>query len=443
MGQVAAAQNASTKGGDELLKPEPGSWNTWQFNLMNLFSPYPQLKYHIENEAELPNRPRTKGTDKDEAAFEAEHLERKETVRTEKSMLLTIIALKVHPVMALASVKPRPMTPKALYDYLKSQASKSDQTFIEMIRQKLRNHRLPRNQIELNKFLAEFQSMIAQLADADSALSDSEQIAHLHSAMGANDGDENGNNGLWTQIIHTQRHTANVTLPSAIAEFKTQALLYKQRRGLKQTLPEQGFYADQSRNKSSTSTKKCAFCHRNNHSVEECRTMLKYGEKYRDERQEKKTKKKKDKRESKKDEDNDSVCLAEFETGLIKEMGYLASTEQGDESDGTNSSCFIMDSGATITMVNNKDWLSNTVDIDEPLNIFKRNGGVRAKAKGTVTIRVDNSYGHVNQISLTAIYIPEAPANLISLPQLDATGYKAAIGNSKCVVRRMSFGAVH
>ena len=58
MGQVATAQNANSKGGEELLKPEPGSWNTWQFNLMNLLSPYPQLAFHIEADVELPTRDR-------------------------------------------------------------------------------------------------------------------------------------------------------------------------------------------------------------------------------------------------------------------------------------------------------------------------------------------------------------------------------------------------
>ena len=96
---------------------------------------------------------------------------------------------------------------------------------------------------------------------------------------------------------------------------------------------------------------------------------------------------------------------------------------------------FIIDSGATVTMVNQVVLLQSATPIDEPLNVYKRNGGVRAKAKGTISIRSTNSYGHVNEITLTALYVPDAPANLISQSQLDLLGYTVITGNAQCVIR--------
>jgi len=195
-------------------------------------------------------------------------------VQKERQILKSLITMRVHPIMALSSVQDQTGSTAALYAYLKSKCSKTDLAFVDVLKTKLRDHELPRDEVHVGKHMARLQSLITQLAQANAPISEREAIDHLHRSMQAKDGDSNGVNGLWTHIIQAQRLQNDLTLSAAIAQFETQALRYQQRRA--KNAPEEVTFASTKEKKDVSATEKCAFCGRSGHKVQECHAMRKH-----------------------------------------------------------------------------------------------------------------------------------------------------------------------
>ena len=81
-----------------------------------------------------------------------------------------------------------------------------------------------------------------------------------------------------------------------------------------------------------------------------------------------------------------------------------------------------MDSGATITIVRDKSLLEDAKTIKRRVKVFKKKARVYAESMGYVYLRFANDDGEHHEMLLKVIYVPNAPANLISQSQLDKKG---------------------
>lgn len=423
-----------TRGDDDSkLRPSPASWTPWDFEIRTLLAPYPRIVSHLADSSNI----RHPVGDLTAPIINRIRL-RQTAIDKERQLLKSLLTMRVHPIMALSSVQSETPTVTDLYVYLKSKCSKTDLAFVDMLKTRLRNLELPRNEVNVGKHMAQIQALITQLAQANASIPEREQLDHLHRSMQAQDGDENGVNGLWTHIIQTQRNQIDLTLSAAITQFETQALRYQQRRA-KANAEQSAFTAGKAKQQNDTTV--CEFCGRTGHIVQECRTMRRYADKYRSEQERTKQRKgksgNKNNRDKKKDKDknksidNADAHMATFPADLMEEI-YMADTH-------TPITEYMLDSGASMSCTGQRNVFVTYRDAKIPISTYGKHGAnVVATGHGNIVVEGSNSNGHRYTITIEALYVPNAKANLLSVSQLCAKGMNVTfLSSGQCIVRNL------
>ena len=106
-----------------------------------------------------------------------------------------------------------------------------------------------------------------------------------------------------------------------------------------------------------------------------------------------------------------------------------------DETSATTTSRWIIDSGATIHVTNNRDLFSpNTIKYDE-IDIKVANGeSTKSPCSGTVVL-LTKCNGRKSTLQLEAVrFVEKAPHNLISISRLDRQGFATVTQNGKTAI---------
>ena len=98
---------------------------------------------------------------------------------------------------------------------------------------------------------------------------------------------------------------------------------------------------------------------------------------------------------------------------------------------------WIVDSGATSHICNNKDLFVELFPLKHPMIIKLGDGHtLTANARGVVKLRAWYSQQRYRKCSVTdVLYVPELSYNLLSVPKVVEKGNKVNFVNSKCIIR--------
>ena len=162
----------------------------------------------------------------------------------------------------------------------------------------------------------------------------------------------------------------------------------------------------------------CHHCHKPGHIAKNCWILhpdLKKGKPY----------KQMSANHSAKVSHNEETKKCEEDVGLVSEIYCLNNCSSAD---------WIIDSGASCHMTNNKELLENCCKLENEVLIKVGDGRkLKSTIHGTVTIRVEINGTTKRLILSDVLYVPDLAFNLISVKKCTSKGLSAVFSSNKCV----------
>ncbi len=345
--------------------------------------------------------------------------------------------------------------PFAIWSFLKTKYVQETSVAKKTIKQELDKLSLAAGDLKgVGQLLINFDKLFKRSADAGDPKSDSDQRQYILDALVK---DPSNERLLGTEVTFF-RLQSNCSLPAlktSIQSAVNQKLLdgfgSKQHRPNGQR-PGSSLNPNPSSFLAETNSEMfCSFCHRKaSHITERCTYMLRASKLFRNKvkgkgarrgtgkknRQAGSTGKKPD--GSSTDTPDLQAMIASFEEQYLEELSAMMVTADVEETEavaGTDESTaadFIMDSGASICIVNDESLLTDVKPMSRPLQIFKKKAPVFTNSMGRLSLTFANDSKELSTVQVVAVFVSEAPCNLISQSQLDKAGYCVLTGNGEC-----------
>jgi hypothetical protein len=329
------------------------------------------------------------------------------------------------------------LSPHELFKLLKGRHVAATPAAVANARQRLANSHLPQGSLDLENHIANLNTAIQVLELAGVHVSNAERVDYLLSSLTkANQGPNS-----WDSIVDSLRVSPGITYRLACNAVIEEA----RRRDTLRLATTPTTPASTTVNLAKSDDTTCDFCSFK-HNTKDCRFMHAARKEWKAQREQKKRKTKKAKRESKNNtstpmDSDEEVNMASFTRRLEQEVQEYTEEPSQYMTTTANSSTtprpsWILDSGASLSVTNDLRLLNSPTKITRRIQVFKQKESIMATATGWCDISATDPLGNVRTIRIRAIFVKEAPDNILSHSQLDQMGISVTTGGNHARLTR-------
>ena len=323
---------------------------------------------------------------------------RKFVLRRDRALSTIVISIEPKLLYIIGD----PSDPRLVYQKLENFFQKKTWSNKLRLRKKLYSAKLKAGDT-MHGHLRNLIDIFDKLAVMDDAVSEEDRVIHLLASLP----------DKYSTLVTALEAQENVPSWETVSE----KLLHEEQKQTTHVNEETAFFGKPKFSKSSKfskSERKCFECGKSGHIKKNCRVYLR--------------KLRSSQNFNANVASNDSTNKDESD---MDNCGLLTSSLSASEGIDHN---WIVDSGATRNMCNNKDYFDKLVELNNPIRIKLGDGReVCAVAIGTVTLEVNLPDRRVESFLLrNVLYVPSLAYNLISVAQLDKEGKHTVFSNNSC-----------